>query len=61
MDGITQTFDKRIDMLDWMDPPTKSKAHQKVELLKHMVGYPEIIEHPAQLDDKYREVRLAYD
>lgn len=44
MEGLTQelkrSFKSRIQKLDWMSPPTKKKALQKLESLSIQVGYP---------------------
>jgi putative endopeptidase len=39
--NIIAAFGKRIDTLDWMAPPTKAKAKEKLTTLYVGVGYPE--------------------
>lgn len=39
--NLLVAFDQRIDRLDWMDPATKAKAHEKLANFKVSVGYPD--------------------
>lgn len=39
--NILAAFGKRIDRLDWMDPATKAKAHEKLANFQVGVGYPD--------------------
>ncbi len=39
--NITNAFERRIDILDWMAPATKAAAKAKVSTLVVGVGYPD--------------------
>jgi len=39
--NIVAAFDDRVDHLDWMTPPTRAKAKEKIHTLRVSVGYPE--------------------
>jgi putative endopeptidase len=39
--NVLAAFDARIDKLDWMDPATKAKAHEKLANFQVGVGYPD--------------------
>jgi predicted metalloendopeptidase len=39
--NIMTAFDRRIDALEWMAPPTRARAKAKLRVLKVGVGYPD--------------------
>ena len=41
---IIDTFEKRINELDWMSEETKAAAVEKLKAIKISVGYPDYIE-----------------
>src|SRR5437763_458008 len=42
VNNLLTAFDRRIDGLSWMAPPTKAQAKAKLKTLRVGVGYPEI-------------------
>jgi putative endopeptidase len=38
---LRAALSQRIDALDWMTPPTKSRAHEKLALFTPKIGYPD--------------------
>src|SRR6202162_3389113 len=38
---LRAALSQRIDALDWMTPPTKSRAHEKLAMFTPKIGYPE--------------------
>lgn len=37
---IVAAFTAEIDKLDWMDAPTRAKAHEKIKAMAYLIGYP---------------------
>lgn len=58
MENIHWAFEKIVKELKWMDETTKNRTLYKAQQMKTFVGFPELINDPAQLDDYYSDVRL---
>ena len=58
---IVEAFKKRLEKLEWMDAVTKATAQEKVDRLERVIAYPDIIMHPEQMDEEYRQVECILD
>jgi len=38
--AISTAFGHELDTLDWMDAPTRSRAHEKLDAMAYLIGYP---------------------
>jgi len=58
IENIINSFNTKIldEQNDWMDDETKLKAHEKSDMVKSYVGYPDyIIDDQAQMDEDYSD------
>ncbi|XP_042880127.1 endothelin-converting enzyme homolog isoform X2 [Penaeus japonicus] len=53
---IRKTFKEGIQSLQWMDVETKAAAIGKVDAITEMIGYPDYILNPAELDEKFEKL-----
>lgn len=58
IDEIRQAFQHNLRNLRWMDAETRQLAVEKADAISDMIGFPDYILQPAQLDDKYRDLDL---
>lgn len=52
---------KNLENLSWMDGETRKAAISKANAITDMIGFPEFILHPDQLDERYRELEIKQD
>ncbi|XP_061537331.1 endothelin-converting enzyme 2b isoform X3 [Phycodurus eques] len=50
---IRAAFKRALDRLNWMDDDTKQAAKEKADSIYDMIGFPEFIMDPKELDDVY--------
>ncbi|GFT04815.1 endothelin-converting enzyme homolog, partial [Nephila pilipes] len=53
IDEIKAAFKANFPNVDWMDPETRKLTVDKVDAMMDMVGFPEYIAYPDQLDEEY--------
>ena len=53
---MQSAFIANLDSLMWMDEVTREKARTKAKAMGKVLGYPEWLLDPQQLDDYYKEV-----
>ncbi|CAL8348439.1 unnamed protein product [Arctogadus glacialis] len=50
---IRTAFKESLDQLSWMDPDTREAAKDKADAIYDMIGFPDFILDPKELDDVY--------
>lgn len=55
---IRSAFKENLWKLSWMDKETKVLAEEKADAISDMIGFPDYILQPAQLDEKYKELEI---
>lgn len=55
---VRQAFKNNLKNLEWMDAETRRAAELKADAITDMIGFPEYILNPQQLDDKYRDLSI---
>lgn len=58
---IRTAFKQSLDQLKWMDPETKQAAKEKADAIYDMIGFPEFILDPKDLDDVYDGYEVSDD
>jgi predicted metalloendopeptidase len=53
---IMQIFRELLTKIEWMDTKTKKLAVQKLDEMKHLIGYPDFILDPQWLNQRYKDV-----
>uniref|UniRef100_A0A8C9XZ20 endothelin-converting enzyme 1 n=1 Tax=Sander lucioperca TaxID=283035 RepID=A0A8C9XZ20_SANLU len=53
INGIRSAFKDALDRLSWMDSHTRKAAKEKADAIYDMIGFPEFILEPKELDDVY--------
>lgn len=53
IDAIRASFKKGLPKLDWMDDKTRRAAEDKADAVVDMIGFPDYIKNPQELDKKY--------
>ncbi|XP_012171205.2 endothelin-converting enzyme homolog isoform X2 [Bombus terrestris] len=53
---VRKAFIKNLKNLDWMDAETRRKAEEKANAITDMVGFPDFILHPNELDERYKDL-----
>lgn len=56
---IRTAFMENFRNLKWMDKETRKLANEKAEAISDMIGFPDYILDPKQLDDKYTELNIS--
>lgn len=56
IDQVRKAFIKNLKNLDWMDAETRRKAEEKANAITDMVGFPDFILHPNELDERYKDL-----
>ncbi|GFU35800.1 endothelin-converting enzyme homolog [Nephila pilipes] len=59
IDDIKKAFKENFFRMDWMDSETRELAVEKVDSLQEMIGFPEFILDPDQLDKEYEELEFS--
>lgn len=55
---VRTAFQKNLRKLDWMDEETRALADDKADAISDMIGFPDYILNPSQLDEKYKELDI---
>lgn len=55
---IRTAFKENLRKLNWMDKETKALAEEKADAISDMIGFPDYILDPAQLDEKYKDLEI---
>lgn len=58
INGIKSAFKDNFPLLEWMDPETRKLTVDKVDSITDMIGFPEFIIYPDQLDEEYEELEF---
>lgn len=58
---IRDAFKENLPLLKWMDSDTRKLAKEKADAITDMIGFPEFILDPKQLDKKYEEMEFSED
>lgn len=56
INNVREAFIENFENLEWMDDETKKLAKEKANAISDMIGFPDYILHPDELDEKYREL-----
>lgn len=55
---VRSAFQKNLKKLDWMDEETRKLADEKADAISDMIGFPDYILNPSQLDEKYKDLTI---
>lgn len=55
---IRSAFKENLRQLNWMDKETRVLAEEKADAISDMIGFPDYILQPAQLDEKYKDLQI---
>ncbi|XP_044741561.1 endothelin-converting enzyme homolog isoform X2 [Chrysoperla carnea] len=58
---VREAFKENLKHLDWMDAETRKAAMEKADGISDMIGYPDYILKPKQLDEKYAGLAVRRD
>lgn len=58
---VRSAFQQNLRNLDWMDEETRVLAVEKADAISDMIGFPDYILNPAQLDEKYKDLTIDPD
>ncbi|KAI9203534.1 uncharacterized protein BJ171DRAFT_145413 [Polychytrium aggregatum] len=61
IDGIVHQFVKRLPKIDWLDGQTRAQAIEKAYALVKKIGYPDFIQDPQALYQKYANLSATPD
>nr|CAD7574544.1 unnamed protein product [Timema californicum] len=56
---IREAFKRNLKKLSWMDQETREAAERKADAITDMIGFPNYILSPTQLNEKYKELSLT--
>ncbi|KOX79211.1 Endothelin-converting enzyme 1 [Melipona quadrifasciata] len=56
IDQVRKAFTKNLKNLDWMDAETRRAAEEKANAITDMVGFPNFILKPNELDERYSDL-----
>lgn len=56
IDQVRKAFTKNLKNLDWMDAETRRAAEEKANAITDMVGFPNFILKPNELDERYNDL-----
>ncbi|XP_066972387.1 endothelin-converting enzyme homolog isoform X3 [Macrobrachium rosenbergii] len=56
---VRKTFKDSLHSLDWMDNKTRKAALEKATSITEMIGFPDYILDPAQLDRKFKDLQIV--
>src|SRR5271156_4875194 len=59
IDQIRVAFQDNLVHLDWMDAETRVLAKDKIAAITDMIGYPDFILNPTELDKKYNGLEIS--
>nr|KAF7416503.1 hypothetical protein H0235_011034 [Vespula pensylvanica] len=55
---VRRAFTKNLKNLQWMDAETRKAAEEKANAITDMVGFPDYILNPRDLDERYRDLLI---
>lgn len=55
---VRKAFTKNLKNLDWMDAETRKAAEDKANAITDMIGFPDFIKIPSELDERYRDLTI---
>ncbi|XP_014208366.1 endothelin-converting enzyme homolog isoform X3 [Copidosoma floridanum] len=55
---IRTAFTKNLKNLDWMDGETRKSAEEKANAITDMIGFPNFILNPGELDERYDDLEI---
>ena len=58
IEDIRSAFQDNLKDLEWMDDETRDLAKEKAAATTDMIGYPDFILDPVQLDKKYKKLDI---
>uniref|UniRef100_A0A7N8YQ82 endothelin-converting enzyme 1 n=1 Tax=Mastacembelus armatus TaxID=205130 RepID=A0A7N8YQ82_9TELE len=61
INAIRSAFKEALDRLNWMDEQTRQAAKDKADAIYDMIGFPEFILDPKELDDVYDGYEVSDD
>lgn len=56
---IRTAFKDNLSELSWMDKETRTLADEKADAISDMIGFPDYILDPVQLDEKYKDLEIS--
>ncbi|KAK7794358.1 hypothetical protein R5R35_007241 [Gryllus longicercus] len=56
---VRNAFKKNLKNLSWMDDETRRAADEKADAITDMIGFPDYILNPQQLDEKYKDLNIT--
>lgn len=56
---VREAFKRNLKNLKWMDTETRSAAMIKADAISDMIGFPDYILNPTQLDKKYEKLEVS--
>ncbi|GFS77769.1 endothelin-converting enzyme homolog [Trichonephila clavipes] len=59
IDKIKQAFKENFYHLEWMDSETQERAAEKVDSLDEMIGFPDYVLYPGQVDEEYKDLEFS--
>ncbi|XP_077112455.1 endothelin-converting enzyme 1 [Ranitomeya variabilis] len=59
--GIKNAFEESLQTLSWMDEDTRKAAKEKAEAIYDMIGYPNFIMDPKELDKVFNDYEVTSD
>ncbi|XP_069802980.1 endothelin-converting enzyme 1 isoform X1 [Dendropsophus ebraccatus] len=59
--GIRKAFEESLETLSWMDEETRKAAKEKAEAIYDMIGYPNFIMDPKELDKVFNDYEVTSD
>lgn len=55
---VRRAFTRNLKNLDWMDAETRKAAEEKANAITDMIGFPDFILQPSELDERYRDLPI---
>ncbi|KAG8569550.1 hypothetical protein GDO81_014456 [Engystomops pustulosus] len=59
--GIKNAFEESLETISWMDEDTRKAAKEKAEAIYDMIGYPNFIMDPKELDKVFNDYEVTSD
>ncbi|KAL1123319.1 hypothetical protein AAG570_002405 [Ranatra chinensis] len=59
INNLRTAFKENLKELSWMDDETRQLAESKADAITDMIGFPDYILDPRQLDEKYKELEVS--
>ncbi|XP_076234270.1 M13 family metallopeptidase neprilysin 3 isoform X2 [Calliopsis andreniformis] len=58
IDQVRKAFTMNLKNLDWMDAETRKAAEEKANAITDMIGFPNFVLKPCELDERYRDLSV---